>query len=61
MLVLSKYYDLRLPYHKYYISPSEFRRTLSKAEESLISRPVDTVKISEEGRKLAKEYYSKNF
>ena len=60
-LALSKYYDLRLPYYKYYISPTEFRKALSKTEESLVSRPVDTVEISEEGCRLSKEYYARNF
>jgi len=43
-----KYYDLRYDFHRYYISPVEFKKI--RLEKELECRPVDTVSISKETR-----------
>ena len=45
---ISKYYDLRYEFHKYYISPVEFKKELLEKEEVLEYRAIDTVSISKE-------------
>ena len=45
---ISKYYDLRYEFHRYYISPVEFKKELLEKEESREYRAVDTVSISKE-------------
>ena len=47
---ISKYYDLRYEFHRYYISPVEFKKELLEKEESLEYRAIDTVSISKEAK-----------
>ena len=55
-----KYYDLRYDFHRYYISPIEFKRISLEKEKSLECQPLDTVSISRESKlKYANTYGSK--
>lgn len=45
-----KYYDLRYDFHRYYISPVEFKKITLEKEKELKCCPVDTVSISKEAR-----------
>ena len=47
---ISKYYDLRYDFHKYYISPVEFKKTINKKETTLEYQAIDTVNISKEAK-----------
>ena len=47
---ISKYYDLRYEFHRYYISPVEFKKLLLEKEEALEYRAIDTVSISKEAK-----------
>ncbi len=47
---LSKYYDLRYEFHRYYISPVEFKKELLEKEEALEYRAIDTVSISHQAK-----------
>lgn len=47
---ISKYYDLRYEFHRYYISPVEFKKELLEKEEALEYQAVDTVSISKEAK-----------
>ena len=44
---ISKYYDLRYEFHRYYISPVEFKKELVEKKEVLEYQAVDTVSISQ--------------
>ena len=46
---LSKYYDLRYAYHRYYISPVEFQKNMLEKED-FNYMAVDTVTISKEAQ-----------
>ena len=48
--VISKYYDLRYDFHRYYISPVEFKKLILEKEDALEYRAIDTVSISREAR-----------
>lgn len=54
---ISKYYDLRYEFHRYYISPVEFKKELLEKEESFEYRAVDTVSISQEAKIKYKNKY----
>ena len=56
-MFMSKYYDLRLEYHQWYISPAKHTKNMcaSKSSKELTPRPVDTVTISPRGRRLSQE------
>ena len=45
-----KYYDLRYDFHRYYISPVEFKKQLVEKEEALECQAIDTVSISQEAK-----------
>ena len=47
---ISKYYDLRYDFHRYYISPVEFKKLILEKEEVLEYRAIDTVSISREAK-----------
>lgn len=52
-----KYYDLRYEFHRYYISPVEFKKELLEKEQSFEYRAVDTVSISQEAKIKYKNKY----
>ena len=54
---ISKYYDLRYEFHRYYISPVEFKKKLLEKEQSLEYQAVDTVSISQEAKIKYKNKY----
>ena len=54
---ISKYYDLRYEFHRYYISPVEFKKELLEKEEVLEYQAIDTVSISKEARLKYKNIY----
>ena len=57
---ISKYYDFRYEYHRYYISPVEFKKLTLEKEKDLEYRSVDTVSISQEALlKYKNEYEAK--
>ena len=58
-MFMSKYYDLRLDYHHWYISPAKHTQNLCSSTESKehTIRPVDTVEISPRGRRLSRKKY----
>ena len=56
-LHFSKYYDLRYEFHRYYISPVEFKKELLEKEQSFEYRAVDTVSISQEAKIKYKNKY----
>tara|TARA_Y100001973_G_C5149566_1_gene307329 strand:- start:625 stop:813 length:189 start_codon:yes stop_codon:yes gene_type:complete len=58
--IISKYYDLRYNYHRYYISPVEFKKILLEKEEVLEYRAVDTVSISREAKIKYENVYKPN-
>ncbi len=45
---LSRYYDLKLNYHRYYISPAEFKKEILNKSEQLEKIAIDKVTISKE-------------
>jgi len=47
---ISKYYDLRYDFHRYYISPVEFKKLILEKEEALEYRAIDTVSISHQAK-----------
>lgn len=55
---ISKYYDLRYEFHRYYISPVEFKKELLEKEEVLEYQAVDTVSISKEALIKYKNLYN---
>ena len=56
---ISKYYDLRLKFHKDYISPVEFKKQLTEKQQNLEYQAIDTVSISKEALiKYKNEYCS---
>jgi hypothetical protein len=54
---ISKYYDLRYEFHRYYISPVEFKKELLEKEKSFEYRAIDTVSISKETKIKYKNKY----
>jgi hypothetical protein len=54
---ISKYYDLRYQFHKYYVSPVEFKKELLEKEESFEYKAIDTVDISQEAKIKYKNKY----
>ena len=58
---ISKYYDLRYEFHRYYISPVEFKKEILEKEEVIEYQAVDTVSISREAKIKYTNVYNSNY
>jgi len=54
---ISKYHDLRYDFHRYYISPVEFKKLILEKEDALEYRAIDTVSISRKAKILYNNTY----